>query len=1023
MGRQMRKVRFDHVALAAVALGLCPVSVAPIQAAQPRQYEFQLGGGPLGPSLTAYGRLTGRQLLYPSALVSGRTAPVLRGRLTADQALARLLEGTGLEARRARTNVYVLKAATPAAPSSTRPRTPRANRAERQRPAPVRPAPVPEPDGAAEDEAGPEIVVTGTNIRGQQEGASQLLVIDGEDIVRSGYGTVAEALAALPQNFGGTATEDTAITGSDRTIANSTLASSVNLRGLGSDATLTLVNGRRVAGSGGKGDFTDLSSIPTAAIERIEVLTDGASALYGSDAVGGVVNLVLKTTIDGGESRARIGTTTTGGVQDYQLSQILGTTWDGGHILGAYEFQHRENLESRDRRYTRSQDLRPLGGSDYRGFFSSPGTIVAFDPAGGGFVPVFAIPEGQDGTGLEPGDFQPGANLENLLEGTDVLPRQTRHSLYVTAQQEAGGGLRLFAEGRYAERNFSYRSLPSTALLQVTSANPYFVSPDGAPFSLIAYSFGPELGPIEVDGKVRALSATAGGTIEAGGDWLVDAFITHAFEESRSRTGNLVQSTYLNEALGLVPDDPDTPFSTTTDGFFNPYGDGASNSAAILDFIGQGFTDERIDNALTSVTIKADGLLFEIGGGSVRAAVGATYRGESFFRRGEAFYFGGEPDPLDRTDADRSIGAVFAELLVPVVSRINRRPGLERLEFSLALRHEEYSDFGGTTNPKLGVVWEPLSGLRLRGTYGTSFRAPAIREIGDPLSVSPTQLADPTGTPQLVLFLSGGNPDLEPERAHSLTFGAQVEPPTLPGLRAEVTFFETRFQNRIGQPTFEDILNVLRDDIFSPFVQRVDPSDPGDLAQVVALINGPGSIVPDSLPPEAFSAIVDGRFVNTAKVVVRGLDASLHKSWQLGEAQVVLGVNGSYLIDYKRQVTPAAPLVERVDTLGNPVDFRLRATGSISWRDWGATVSANYVDSYRDDVSDPERRIDAWTTFDLQLRYQPREWMKDLTLSLSVQNLFDATPPFVDRSSGFAYDAGNADPLGRFVALQLIKSW
>ncbi|WP_158703028.1 TonB-dependent receptor [Allosphingosinicella vermicomposti] len=1018
----MTRKRFDHrVAIAALALGLCSATnVGHAQAAQPQQYEFQLGGGSLRDALTVYGRVTGRQLLYPSALVSRRAAPALHGRFTADQALVRLLEGTGIKVHRARNNVYVLKAGRAAQQTRARP-VPAPARPERQR-QPARPAP-PVGDAAPEDETGPEIVVTGTNIRGQREGPSQLLVIGGEDIVRSGYGTVAEALAALPQNFGGTATEDTAITGSDRTIANSTLASSVNLRGLGSDATLTLVNGRRVAGSGGKGDFTDLSSIPTAAVERIEVLADGASALYGSDAVGGVVNLVLRTTIDGGESRARIGTTTSGGVQDYQLSQLLGTTWGSGHILGAYEFQHRENLEARDRPYTRSQDLRPLGGSDHRGYFSNPGTIVALDATGGGFVPVFAIPEDQDGTGLEPGDFQPGANFENLLEGTDVLPRQTRHSLYVTAEQEAGSGVTLFAEGRYAERNFSYRSLPSTALLQVTAANPYFVSPDGSPFSLIAYSFGPELGAIEVEGEVRALSATVGGTFDAGDGWLVDAYLTHAFEESGNRTGNIVQSSYLYEALGIVPDDPITPFSTATDGFFNPYGEGASNSETILDFIGQGFTDERIDNGLTSVNVKADGPLFEIGGGSVRGAIGATYRVESFLRRGEAFYFGAAPDPLDRTDADRSITAAFAELLIPLVSQINRRAGLERLELSLAVRHEEYSDFGSTTNPKLGVVWEPLSGLRLRGTYGTSFRAPAIREIGDPLSVSATQLADASGTPQLVLFLSGGNPDLQPERAHSFTLGAQVEPPSAPGLRVETTFFETRFANRIGQPTFEDILNVLRDDIFSPFVRRVNANDPDDLADVTALINGPGSIVPPSLPPEAFSGIVDGRFVNTAKVVVRGLDAAVHKSFNLGEAQAVVGLNGSYLLDYKRQVTPAAPVAERVDTLGNPVDFRMRATGSVSWRDWGTTVSVNYVDGYRDDVSSPERQVDAWTTFDFQIRYQPRQFIKDLTVSLSVQNLFDATPPFVDRSSGFGYDAGNADPLGRFVALQLIKSW
>ncbi|MFD2499803.1 TonB-dependent receptor plug domain-containing protein [Rhizorhabdus histidinilytica] len=201
-------------------------------------------------------------------------------------------------------------------------------------------------------------------------------------------------------DFGGTATEDSLSTGSDRSFPNTGFGSGANLRGLGSDATLVLVNGRRMAGSGGKGDFTDLSSIPVGSIARIEILADGASAIYGSDAVGGVINMILKKDFEGAETRARFGSATSGSLRDYQFSQLAGTRWSTGHIMASYEYSKRAALPSADRRFTRSADLRPLGGDDFRNSYSIPATVLRFDPGLGTYVPGFAVPDGQDGTGL-----------------------------------------------------------------------------------------------------------------------------------------------------------------------------------------------------------------------------------------------------------------------------------------------------------------------------------------------------------------------------------------------------------------------------------------------------------------------------------------------------------------------------------------------------------------------------------------------------------------------------------------------
>ena len=221
-------------------------------------------------------------------------------------------------------------------------------------------------------------MLTGTNIRGAGGGSSPLVTVSRDEIERAGQSTVGAAVAALPQNFGGTSTEDTSLTSSDRTTLNEGLGSGANLRGLGSDATLTLINGRRVAGAGGQAEFTDISMIPLAAVERIEVLADGASAIYGSDAVGGVINVILRKSFKGGETRFYSGVPTQGGASEVQVGQVLGSAWGGGHALIAYEYSLRERLRARERDYTRSADLRPLGGSDWRSFLTREADFSAW---------------------------------------------------------------------------------------------------------------------------------------------------------------------------------------------------------------------------------------------------------------------------------------------------------------------------------------------------------------------------------------------------------------------------------------------------------------------------------------------------------------------------------------------------------------------------------------------------------------------------------------------------------------------
>lgn len=984
-------------------------------------HQFDIAAGSLDQSLRQYIALTGRQLLYPSTLVASRRAPALRGRMDADDALRVLLSGQRIAIRKRGRNVIVLVAQ--AEPKTAVPQ-------ERVRRRPI-PATVPNTPAARPQDPVPlneaPIIVTGSNIRSSGVAVSPLIELTAEDIERTGTGTVAEALALLPQNFGGTANEDTSLTGSDRTINNLGLGSSVNLRGLGSDATLTLVNGRRVAGSGGRGDFTDLSTIPLAAVERIEVMPDGASALYGSDAVGGVVNLLLRRDYDGAETRYRLGSVTRGASQDVQLGQLIGTRWKTGHVMAAYEFQRREALSSSSRDYTRSADLRPLGGNDYRLFFSSPGTVVVLDPVRRTFVPAFAIPSGQDGTALRPQDFVPGQNLSSPREQVDLLPTQTRHSLYATGEQQLGDGIIAYAEGRYAHRRFEHLAQPSVTVMSVTRANPFFVSPNGSAVTNIAYLFDRDLGPLQTRGKVEAWSVTTGLRAELGGDWQVDGFVSAARQTDQRRNDNILNATALNEALGTTPDDPLTPFSTARDGFFNPFGEGRSNNRAVLDFIGTGFINERFSSGLLNGSLIADGTAFDGPGGAIKLAVGLQARREDFSRATVSFLSGRTPTAGIPIDADRTVLSAFAEVAAPLVGAGNAVPGVERLDLSAAVRAERYSDFGTTINPKIGLAWQPLTGLTVRASAGSSFRAPALFEVRDAFRVSNTQLPAIGGGNRQVISLSGGNTELDPETARSLTIGVTVAPANWPGFSLETTYFQTRFSNRIGQPANENILQALTNPIFAPFVTFIDPvNNADDRARVAALIADPNSTIQPTLNPAVFSAIVDARLVNSARVDVRGMDLAARYRLSVGEHRLSFSANASVLIDFKDQITPVSPLIERVGTLGNPVDFRLRATADWSWRDFGVNFAANHVGGYTDNISVPFRSIRAWTSFDVQFRLATTKatgWRRGLSAALTIQNLFDRDPPFVDRSLGFAYDPANADILGRFVAIQVKKQW
>jgi iron complex outermembrane receptor protein len=1013
---QAKRLLFAGVAAATV--------LAASAAAAQGQHPVRIAAGPLDAALVALANQTHEQLLYTSDLVAGRKAPAVTGNLTAEQALARLLEHLDISVTRAGPEVLVLRSRTAVTPARAA-RPP----AGVQAPEVVERRPFVAESAGRPLEVGPPaaiplvgeqpantveaVEVTGTHIHGGVS-ASPQVHLDRETIERRGFATVAEAVETLPQNFSGVATEGSAITGADKVGRNPSFSSSVNLRGLGPDATLILINGRRMAGAGAFGDFNDISTVPTVALERLDVLLDGASALYGSDAVGGVVNILLRKDFDGAETRLFQGAAPRGEPVQIQVGQIVGRQWSSGGAVLAYEFQHRSALSGDDRPFSNNADLRPLGGSDQRLSFAFPGNT-------GGF----AIPAGQNGSGLTPGQFQRGViNRTNQRSGEDLLPDQKVQSVYATAHQWLGERLELSTDLRYGYRTFSADASAPISLLTVTRANPFFVSPVGGATDSILYSFVGQLPNSVTAGHTEAIEGVVDARVRLFRDWQADGYLAYARQTEQSKTSGLVNSTALNETLGTLPDNPATPFSTATSGFFNPFaGILGVNSPSMLGFISEGFLQGHTRDVILSANLQADGTLFHLPGGAVKLAVGGQLRREHLTRTGVNFFSTLTPAAQTLTDETRNVAAGYVELQAPLVSEANARPGLRRLDVTLAERVEHYDDVGSTSNPQVGLRWSPFADLTVRGTYGTSFRAPALREVHDPAVNTPVFFT--VGTDRILgLALTGGNPDLRPETAKTWTLGADFTPAQAPGLRLSASWFDVTFRNRIDRPVLNNQANALTDPALASFVSRISPTtNAADLAAITALLNSPATTTAQGVfPPEAFGAIVQTRYVNTTSLHVQGIDLEGAYRVPLGSDVVALAGSASYLLHYNQQITPTSIRVEDVGIANFPVRFRARATAD--WTHDRITLGAaiNYISAYRDSLG---VKIGDQPTVDLQARLAARSdgLLRGVAATLNVRNVFDRVPPFYNNTAGVGYDPANADPIGRFVSIQLTRSW
>ena len=313
----------------------------------------------------------------------------------------------------------------------------------------------------------------GSRIRGVAPVGSPVIALDRADLSRSTASTVADFLKEVPQVVG-TGIDETRFASTGINASNASRATAINLRGLSPAATLVLLDGHRVTPSGTAGAFVDSSAIPSSAVQRLEVVADGASALYGSDAIAGVVNIILRKDFEGAETILR--DTFADGYSRFQASQLLGQHWSGGNVMVAYEYSTNDPLNSSERDFYNA-DQRPRGGSDYRSQSCNPGTLRIG-------TTTYAIPATAPGT--RPPASRLVAGTRNLCDKsfTDIIPDQQRHSAVVYASQDLGERVSVSLEGYWSlkklEAEFAGQgSATTTPALNVPATNAYFVRPTG----------------------------------------------------------------------------------------------------------------------------------------------------------------------------------------------------------------------------------------------------------------------------------------------------------------------------------------------------------------------------------------------------------------------------------------------------------------------------------------------------------------------------------------------------------------
>jgi len=901
--------------------------------------------------------------------------------------------------------------------------------------------------------AGAEIVVTGTSIRGISAVGSSSVAVTRDQLIASGKSDPVSVLRELPQ-VQGLGFDETPKVGQNGA-GNIQRGSTVNLRGLGSNATLLLIDGKRVAPTGNVFSFTEANQLPVSAIERIEVIADGASAIYGSDAVAGVVNYITRKRYNGLEVSVR--GTATDHYDGWGASIVTGKDWGSGGFVIAYDHDDRGEMFYGQSRQLR-QDLTPFGGADNRirtntATSSAPGNIVVPRATNNPYLPTagkfdyYGIPGGSNGIGLTYANLlynQP--NLADSSDYTTFLPHTIRNQISLTGEQQLASWLKFSFLGFYNRRDSSLHSYPQSGVRTLPASSPYYVSgiPGVAPGTpeTVAFSLYKDAGI----GLTQIYDVTYQGSASLTADlfsgWRAEAGV------NLSRDRNCANCIPAGSSVNINTVALQTALNN---GSYDPFGTAAADPSVIAGILPSAFDRNR--SSIDQYTVRMDGPLFRLPGGEVKAAIGGEYLHLTQWR--SAIGVKATSDvPL--AYASRNVKAGYAELFVPIVGDDFSLPFMKRLVLDLAIRTENYSDAGSTTNPKIGVTWDVIDGLSLRGAWGTSFRAPNLIENNPAFfsRVALTTLTNLSGDSAIgltnsatnqtnVLNVAGSNADLTPEKATNYSFGIDLKPQLIPGFHASATYYNIHYKNEIiGLQGYlaQYLASASNRQLYAPYiVPAIQPAGcvNGDRSTYnpayLPALGRPTVATIDESNLCSARAIVYTQNANAADVRQSGIDVSADYQFDIGAHHFILASSFTKILHNWTQIVAGGPVIDGRDIINYPVS--LRGRGSFTWHTGPLTVTPafDYVGPYTNNlpiavngVTQPITRIHSWTTLDLTASFNfdgMAAWSKGLNVSLNIFNITDKAPPIVLSANGNAMDTQNANPFGTMATLQITKKF
>lgn len=826
------------------------------------------------------------------------------------------------------------------------------------------------------------VAVTGSRLvptdRADVDRLAVLTVADPQHNAAASWG---ELLRRLPQSAAGSLNA-----GRFGSLAPGTEA--VALRGLGADATLVLLNGRRLAvypfAESGSTNFVDLRSLPRVAVNSVEVLSANASAIYGSDAVAGVVNFQLNDHFVGTSLTATYSNTARADAGIARAEILWGyQTGPFGLVVGLERAQQRA-LMQRDRAFSTSDNKTALGGSDFRSSVANPGTV--FNPANGQRLAVPANSTGQPTLA----DLRPGNARFDRGPFQTLQPESEQSGVTLLGHYDLGGRWEVFGEALF-RRNETRLELSPPPIqgddqgIRVPAQNPFNPFGAAAFFRYRVTAAGPRTQLVATD-TTRLLAGVRG---QLGARWeLETAVVFHQHAATQTEFNNLDRQAVI---AALAQTDPTRAL--------NVFGAGnAVNPAAVIDGL-KAAPVRHGYSRLRSVDFLARGPLAAWAAGEIQAAIGGELRWENLADQPDPRAERGDIIDFKSTSARgaRETAAFFAETRLPLVAAAEpKRPTM--LEARVAARVEHTDDFGGIFVPQVNLRWTPTPSLIVRSGFGHSFRAPGLAQLYSAQTRQARDLRDTTrfnvtgadaDRLSALLVRSGGNPALTAESADSALLTLEWTPARDLVFSATAYRIEQRDAISVIDPQF--ILdNEAR---FPGLVQRQSPSA-GDLAAGI-----PGPVI-----------AVNSAFQNLARVRIDGMDFGLGQTWRGEWGDFSARADATWLARYLETSRPGQPTVDRAGGFERP---HWRGRASLTWRQHGWTLGFEHehIDRFTDASTAREvsRNVveHAYVSWAMPAR--------GLTIQLRVDNLWDTAPPFADNVQG--YPVGLADPRGRMVAI------